>query len=899
MMLLLGRMLRIQPAVASRRTVATLTTQGIRQRFAEYFMKHGHILRPSANIVPTNDSTLLFTNAGMVPFKQQFVQPQTAPHAMVASIQKCVRAGGKHNDLDQVGYTPRHHTFFEMLGSFSFGAYGKQQAIQLAWGFVRDELQLPVNRLRVTVLRGDDEAYSAWRDDIRLDTGQIVQLGEEDNFWSMGHGEGPCGPCSELFWDTGKGPANHEDRWLEFWNLVFMQHYRTSDGRLEPLAQPCIDTGMGLERIASIVQGVDSNYETKELHALVAAVGGSDNQALRRIVADHLRASAFLIAEGVHPASTGRGYVLRRIIRRAVRAGRQLGIVGPVLAPLYPHLVATMGAAYPELAERRAAVEAVLVAEEDAFRSTLDKGLALLESRIIADQRTGSKVVGAQDVFTLYDTHGFPADLTQAIARDHGWTADIEGFETLLQRSRERTRERSRTGSGSDAMADEIAAVCADWQRDASPRGARFCGYDIDPEARDARVDSRVLAFRELSTGDALVAIDPSPFYAAGGGQEADTGTLIVDGTSLAVTRVVPQAVCGLHGVLVVRRDPSIDALRTSGTHIVAAIAMPRRRGCAVHHTATHLLHNALRSVLGPGVAQAGSLVRSTGLRFDFTAHALTADQLDRVAAHVNAAAQADASVKVSYMSLMQAQDELGALSVRAERHDASRVRVVQMGASSELCGGTHLRSTRAVYPFVIVAEASVGAGTRRIDAVAGDAASEWLQKQLAHARAAAAAVGAPSVAALEQRVCVLESSAREARAETAMWLTVAASGIRDASTLDTMLGNPRVPTRIHILPLAASEDAASDARLATERANHLRSIEPMFAHLVIRGRAVSLAVDPVVITDAHAGRLLRVLLDVVPGKGGGQQALAKGRLESTVSDPDALLPVLMPPTSC
>ncbi|KAJ1667583.1 hypothetical protein IW140_002163 [Coemansia sp. RSA 1813] len=878
-----------------------MTANEIRHRFIEYFAKHGHTARASANIVPANDSTLLFTNAGMVPFKQQFAAPQTAPHATVTSIQKCVRAGGKHNDLDQVGFTPRHHTFFEMLGNFSFGAYGKQQAILMAWRFVREELALPTDRLRVSVLEGDDEAYSVWRDDVKLDASRIVRLGEDDNFWAMGP-EGPCGPSSEIFWDTQNRclPPDHEDRWLEFWNLVFMQYYRDSSGRLTPLEKPCIDTGMGLERMASVMQGVDNNYDTDEMRQIVASVSGGDKQTgltHRRIIADHLRSSAFLIAEGVHPGSTGRGYVLRRIIRRAVRAGRQLGIKGPVLAPLYPSLEAAMGAAYPELSARRDAVVAVLRAEEDAFLRTLDKGLALLEHRVFASNKD-TKTVCAEDVFTLYDTHGFPADLTQAIARDHGWAVDTDGFEALLQRSRQQNRERSRgelgtsrgnAGTAKATVAGEIAAACAEWRNDASVLNTRFCGYDLDPEARSGSVDSRMVAFKELSTGDGLVVINPSPFYTAGGGQEADSGTISTQDNVFTVKEAVSPASHSISGVLIISKSPRMrELLQKRGTKITATVDMERRRGCAVHHTATHLLHSALRTVVGDGVVQAGSQVRAEALRFDFTARALTSDQLDRVASIVNRAALSAAPVDVSHMTLAQAQ-AMGALSVRAERQRASNVRVVRIAPESvELCGGTHLRSTRAVFPFQTVSESSVGAGTRRIEAVAGDAAVLWLQQQLAHARAAVDVLAAPGVEALESRARQLDSKARAARDEADRWLAVAATSIEDAATLGTALGDSNrrpVTTCVHILPYVAAEDIACGARLAAERAAHLRSIGPMCAHVVIRGRAVALGVDPNAIPEAHAGKLLRFLLARLPGKGGGQDTLAQGRLDAPVVD--------------
>ncbi|KAJ2001163.1 hypothetical protein GGI04_003844, partial [Coemansia thaxteri] len=443
------------------RGVCSMTANEVRTRFTEYFVKNGHRRLVSANIVPQNDKSLLFTNAGMVPFKQHFLDPSGAPHKMVTTVQKCVRAGGKHNDLDQVGYTARHHTFFEMLGNFSFGAYGKREAIHMAWKFVREELQLPVERLRVTVLEGDQETYEIWRSEVGVDERRIVRRGEDDNFWSMG-AEGPCGPSTEIFWDTQdmRLAESDEERWLEFWNLVFMEYERGSDGALTPLATPCVDTGMGLERMASIMQGVSSNFETNEVAAVVnwvedegtPAEGQGNWLALARIVADHVRASAFLIAEGVEPSNTGRGYVLRRMIRRGVRAGRQLGAAPGVLARVAPRVEAAMGAAYPELAMARQRIIAVLEAEERLFQRTLGRGLAEL-AEIMARKEDGlNRVISGADAYALYDTHGFPLDLTQAVARDGGWTVDVAEFERLQRAGREQSKAaRAEGDSGNDA----------------------------------------------------------------------------------------------------------------------------------------------------------------------------------------------------------------------------------------------------------------------------------------------------------------------------------------------------------------------------------------------------------------------------------------------------------------
>ncbi|KAJ2821488.1 hypothetical protein IWW50_004617, partial [Coemansia erecta] len=873
-------------------------------RYTEYFSRNGHTQLASADIVPKNDPSLLFTNAGMVPFKQHFLRPETAPHKMVTTIQKCVRAGGKHNDLDQVGYTARHHTFFEMLGNFSFGAYDKQRVIHMAWRFVREELQMPEERLRVTVLESDHEALGIWRDQIKLDPRRIVRCGAEDNFWSMGN-EGPCGPCTEIFWDTGDAryAPDDERRWLEFWNLVFMQFHRSGDGQLAPLATPCIDTGMGLERVASIMQGKANNFDTDEFQVIIRSVDqlprskgarSLDAQtalAYKRIVADHLRASAFLVSEGVHPSNTGRGYVLRRIIRRAVRAGRLLGIDGHVLPALYASLEAAMGTAYPELTERRAPVVAVLQAEERAFAKTLDKGMVLL-SGIFAGG-SAAKVVSAEDAFALYDTHGFPVDLTQIIARDHGWTVDVAGFNAMQAQSRERNRASWKGESARPSTASEIAAKLAEWQ--AAGICSRFCGYELDPEQRTSEVQSRVVASSTLANGDGLVVIDPCPFYALGGGQEPDTGSLTVPALScggaprmLAVKRAV--ALSG--GQATALHVEAQHAELAPGQAVTAAVDMHGRLGCAVHHTATHMLHAALRQVVGDSVAQAGSLVRADGLRFDVTSGALTDAQLREIERIVNRAALSNVPVTVTETTLAAAKAQ-GAMALFTEKYCAESVRMVDIACGSlELCSGTHLRTTRAVFPFQITAEGSVGAGTRRIEAVAGTAASTWLQQQLAHATAAAGVLGVRQVSKLSDAAQRLSDSSKTQRDEAARWLRVAAASAQAVATHATTLGAD-VPTVIHILlPTELSAARGGDTRLVAERACYLRETQPRTAHVVIQGTAVALAVDPKCFPDAQAGMLLRELLRKIPGKGGGQGALAQGQLKSAVSDIHQLLPL-------
>ncbi|KAJ2643770.1 hypothetical protein GGF44_001001 [Coemansia sp. RSA 1694] len=889
-----GRLLGI-----ARRGLARLSASDIRQRYTDYFVKHGHTQLPSADIVPRNDASLLFSSAGMVPFKQFFLNPSTAPHKMVTTVQKCVRAGGKHNDLDQVGYTPRHHTFFEMLGNFSFGAWGKREIIHRAWQFVREELGMPEDRLRVTVLETDDEAYEIWRTEVGVDPQRIVRCGPEDNFWSMGN-EGPCGPSSEIFWDTQDPRYSESDseRWLEFWNLVFMQYHRGADGELRPLAMPCVDTGMGLERVASILQGKQNNFETDEFQAIIrdidarcsrtqafANVDEDKALACKRIIADHLRASAFLVSEGVFPSNVGRGYVLRRIIRRAVRAGRLLGIGESVLSALYPSLELAMGAAYPELLERRQLVVSVLEAEERMFSRTLDRGLALLES--IFAGGGDRRVVSGADAFSLYDTHGFPLDLTEIIARDSGWSVDVDAFAQLQRQSRERNKASWKGRlARQDSVAGEVEAACMEWEE--AGISSRFSGYGVDPEARPAAAAAcRVMAFRGLSNGDGLLVIDPCPFYATGGGQEADTGTVSTGDSSHEFA--VSDAVALPSGQATVLRLTAAGTdgqrLFQSGHAVLAAVDGSRRLGCAVHHTATHLLNAALRKTVGAAVMQAGSLVQAGGLRFDFTSSALTAEQLRAAEALVNQAALDNIGIATACMPLDEAR-ERGAVAVFAEKYDAASVRVVDVpGVSTELCGGTHLRSTRAVYPFHITAEGSVGAGTRRIEAVAGVAGAAWLQQQLEYGRAAAQTLGvAGRLGAMDARAQALVERSKALRGEADRWLRAAAVGAEAVATHATALGARGAPAVICVLrePFAGE---CSSARLVAERACHLRDIEPSCVHVVIQGRAVAVAVNAECLPGEVAAEMLACVLQSLPGKGGGQAALAQGMLKTAVAE--------------
>ncbi|KAJ2770881.1 hypothetical protein IWQ56_002000 [Coemansia nantahalensis] len=664
---------------------------------------------------------------------------------------------------------------------------------------------------------------------------------------------------------------------------------------------------MGLERVASIMQGKANNFDTDELRAIVdgvralepaSGVRGAEGEkgderavVYRRIVADHLRASAFLVAEGVRPSNTGRGYVLRRVIRRAARAGRMLGISGPVLPALYPSLEAAMGGAYPELAERRGPVVEVLRAEERIFAKALDRGLAQLAGIFSsAGAGTSTGTISGADAFALYDTHGFPVDLTQVIARDHGWDVDVEGFHRVQDECRQRNRASWRgDAQAAGTPADEIQAAADAW-REAGVR-SRFCGYSIDPEASESAVASRVVAFRALASGDALVVVDPCPFYALGGGQEPDTGTVTVagGGSDTPRTFAVKQAVMvpgGQATILHLGSAADEGHALGIGQPVAAAVDMARRRGNAVHHTATHLLHAALRRVVGSAVSQAGSLVHPDGLRFDISSGALSDAQLREVERVVNEAALSNAGVAVAEMPLAAAQ-AAGAMALFTEKYSADCVRVVEVaGVSAELCSGTHLRSARAVFPFQIVSEGSIGAGTRRIEAVAGIAGARWLQQQTACARDAARVLGAAAPSGLRATAQRVIDKNKALASDADGWLRVAAVNVQALATHATALGHTRIPAVIHILP--PDEHLAvggGDARLVAERARHLGNVEPRSAHVVVCGQAIALSVDPGAFPGVAAGGLLREVLARLPGRGGGQGALAQGRLASAVTD--------------
>jgi alanyl-tRNA synthetase len=702
----------------------SMTSSEIRGSFLEFFRKNGHAVVPSSSLVPGNDPTLLFTNAGMVQFKDLFLGKEMRDYSRAATAQRCVRAGGKHNDLENVGYTARHHTFFEMLGNFSFGDYFKREAIHFAWNFITGTLGIPKERLWVTVFKEDDEAARIWTDEIGIDPTRCTRMGEKSNFWSMGE-TGPCGPCTEVFYDHGAevpggppgSPDEDGDRYVEIWNLVFMQYDRASDGVLVPLPKPSVDTGMGLERVAAVMQGVHSNYDIDLFKSLIRAAaevtGTEDLQSSSlRVIADHIRACTFLIVDGVVPSNEGRGYVLRRIIRRAIRHGYQLGQTQPFLHQLVSTLVREMGGYYTELVGGEPRATQLLLQEEERFAETLAAGMALLDAEAA---KLTSTVIPGETVFRLYDTYGFPLDLTADVARERGLTIDQAGFDAAMEAQRERARAASKFGS---ELRDTVTL----------PGKTEFLGYD--------RLSDRGLVTSLIFDGavvdvlrkgqEGQVVLDHTPFYAESGGQIGDAGVLVGAGPNGAAvhftvrdTRKIGASFAHI-GVL--------DAGELHvGDAVEAQVNKERRTAIALNHSATHLLHAALRKVLGAHVEQKGSLVAADRLRFDFShTQAVSREEIRRVEELVNSAIRDNRPAETRVMALDQAV-AAGAMSLFGEKYE-SDVRVLSIGDfSMELCGGTHVERAGDIGFFKILSESGVAAGVRRVEAVTGKTAYDWV----------------------------------------------------------------------------------------------------------------------------------------------------------------------------
>ncbi len=705
-----------------------MTTDEIRSTFLNYFKDHNHEIVRSSSLVPYNDPTLLFTNAGMNQFKDIYLGKDRRPYINATTAQKCVRAGGKQNDLDNVGYTARHHTFFEMMGNFSFGGYFKKEAITYAWELLTEGYKLPKESLMVTVYAEDDEAYNIWHDIVGLPAEKIVRIGDNkggrynsDNFWQMGD-TGPCGPCSEVFYDHGEGiwggppgsPEEDGDRFIEIWNIVFMQYNRQADGTFEPLGKPMIDNGLGLERIAAVLQGVHSNYDIDLFRGLIDSaaeiLGVSDKSSKSlRVISDHIRSCSFLIADGVLPSNEGRGYVLRRIIRRAVRHGRLLGARDIFFYKVVAKLVELMGKAYPELVEQQALIERTLKKEEEQFLNTLDRGLALLDSEL--EKLGAERTIPGEVVFKLYDTYGFPADLTQDVVRDRGYIVDMDGFETEMNKQRERAKSASAFG--------------IDYNKELKLNAeTTFSGYGrTEDEGKIIAMFKGVEECSEVLTDEqAVIVLDNTPFYAEKGGQIGDTGEIRCGNNLFIVenTKFVGKATIHVGRV-------ELGEFKT-GDQCRAIVNSKRRKDIAAHHTATHLLHSALRQVLGDHVHQKGSSVGPDRLRFDYShPQPLTTQERQQVSALVNSFIRNNSPVVTDIMNLDEAKQS-GAMALFDEKYEGE-VRVVTMGCDSkELCGGTHAERTGDLGYFMIVSDESIASGVRRIEALTSEAAIEYQQ---------------------------------------------------------------------------------------------------------------------------------------------------------------------------
>ncbi len=724
----------------------------IRSTFLDYFAADGHEKVQSAPLVPQNDPTLLFVNAGMVPFKNVFTGQETRASKRAVSAQKCVRAGGKHNDLDNVGYTARHHTFFEMMGNFSFGDYFKEHAIERAWNLVTKEFGIPADRLMATVYIDDDEAFDLWKKIAGLPESRITRIAGSDNFWSMGD-TGPCGPCTEIFYDHGDHiwggppgtPEEDGDRWVEIWNLVFMQYEQQADGSRSLLPKPSIDTGMGLERVAAVLQGVHSNYETDLFRTLIAAseqqtgtAAEGDRAPSHRVIADHLRSSSFLIADGVTPSNEGRGYVLRRIMRRAMRHAHLLGAADPLMHKLVPTLVQEMGDAYPELRRAQAFIEDTLKQEEIRFRTTLGRGMGLLEDA--AKDLGEGGVLSGQTAFTLYDTYGFPLDLTQDEARRRGFSVDTDAFDAAMAEQKARSREHW-TGSGQTASAGEWLAL-----RDRLGPTV-FTGYDsVEGSGEVLAIVEGGQSVDELGAGEtAEVLFDQTPFYGEGGGQAGDRGEIEwTDATGQQGSGVVLD-VQKHAGDLFAHRIEITSGTLAIGARVQLRVTADARLTTRANHSAAHLLHKALANVLGAHVAQKGQMVDAERLRFDFSHNApVTEDELARMEDEVNAVIRQNLPAETKMMAPQEAIDA-GAVALFGEKY-GDEVRVLTLGRdlagegpySVELCGGTHVARTGDIALFKIVSESGIAAGVRRIEALTGEAARQYLLAQAGVAKSLA-----------------------------------------------------------------------------------------------------------------------------------------------------------------
>ena len=851
-----------------------MDSRELRSAFLSYFEGKGHTIVESSSLVPGNDLTLLFTNAGMVQFKDSFAFREDRGYTRAASCQRCVRAGGKHNDLDNVGYTARHHTFFEMLGNFSFGDYFKEDAIVFAWEFLTEVVGLPADKLWVTVHDSDDEAEQIWIEKVGFDPQRITRLGDDDNFWTMGD-TGPCGPSSEIFYDHGPevpgGPPGSKDgeldRYIEIWNLVFTQYDRSADGTLTPLPKQCVDTGMGLERLAAVLQGVHNNYEIDLFQALIKKAAGLlqatdlDNPSLK-VIADHIRAAVFLIADGVVPSNEGRGYVIRRIIRRALRHGHKLQSSGPFFHQLVGEVVTQMGDAYPLIAQTRSQVEKVLLKEEQQFELTLDQGMRILSDAI--SQLDGKEIPG-EVVFKLYDTYGFPTDLTADIARERNLTLDMAGFDREMEIQRERARAASQFGSA-DTGDLQLSDV------------TEFVGYDSLED--ESTVIGIIVDGAQVDQADAdqqaLVVLDRTPFYAESGGQAGDTGQLIADGVVLDVTDTVKSGDAFLH------QGKPVNGSLAVGDKVQSVVNRPLRDATRLNHSATHLMHAALRKILGEHVNQRGSLVNAERLRFDFSHfEPVSREQLREIERLVNTEIRANSAIETEVMDLESARNK-GAMALFDEKYSAE-VRVLTMGDgfSVELCGGTHAARTGDIGIFRIVSEQGVASGVRRIEAITGLAALTQVESNEDLLSQAGSLVRADNHNLADKLRALIDQNKKLEKTITDLNRKLATGGVGpDIAESAIDLGGVK---------LVVSQLDGADPKSLPDVLDQLKN--KIGSGIIVLGTVSEGKVGLIVgvtkdLTDRfHAGDLVNHIASQVGGKGGGRPDMAR----AGGSDPDSL----------
>ncbi|SUI88648.1 Alanine--tRNA ligase [Shewanella putrefaciens] len=846
------------------------TTAELRSAFLEFFRSHGHQVVDSSSLVPGNDPTLLFTNAGMNQFKDVFLGMDKRNYTRATTAQRCVRAGGKHNDLDNVGYTARHHTFFEMLGNFSFGDYFKEEAIRFGWSFLTETLKLPKERLCVTIYQTDDEAFEIWNKKIGVAAENIIRIGDNkgapyasDNFWQMGD-TGPCGPCTEIFYDHGDhiwggrpgSPEEDGDRFIEIWNIVFMQYNRQASGEMLPLPKPSVDTGMGIERIAAIMQGVHSNYEIDIFRALIAKaaeiIGVTDlsNKSLR-VIADHIRSCAFLVADGVMPSNEGRGYVLRRIIRRAVRHGNKLGAAEAFFYKLVPTLIDVMGDAAKGLAETQVIVEKALKAEEEQFARTLERGLGILDAAL--SELTGDTLDG-ETVFKLYDTYGFPMDLTADVCRERNIIVDEAGFEAAM------AEQRSRAQAAGNFGADYNAALKIDAE-------TAFCGYtELVGQAKVTAIYQNGESVTAIKAGDeAVLVLDVTPFYAESGGQVGDKGQLVANGIEFTVndTQKYGQAI-GHQGVLVA-------GSLSIGQMVEAKVDKKLRHRTQLNHSVTHLLHAALRQVVGTHVTQKGSLVDPERLRFDFSHfEAVKPAELKQVEELVNTQIRRNHELKVAEMAIDEAKEK-GAMALFGEKYDA-QVRVVTMGDFSiELCGGTHVGRTGDIGLFKITSEGGIAAGVRRIEAVTGAAAMAYVAQQQAELEEAAALLKGDTHSVVAKLKAQLDKMKQLEKDMAQLKDKLAAAASAD------LVGDAVVVNGVNVLIKKLDGVEAGSLRgLQDELKQKLKSA------IIVLGTAQEGKVNLIagvsndLVGKVKAGELVAMVAAQVGGKGGGRPDMAQ-----------------------